>query len=192
MFKKIAASLSVLMFLSTASFADEIFYQGGQVGSWSVFGNSGNATQNPACVAEVTWDDGSKFQLIKDLKDGEFYIWFKNNEWNIIDPPGNYSFRMNIVNRAGQVAGGDMAYQLVNKNTISVRNLDVDSFIGPFMEMTEIRFIMPGDIGNAFIPLNGSTAAIEKLVQCLDAYKAAPSNQNTAPLQQGKVPGQDI
>jgi hypothetical protein len=192
MFKKIAASLSVLMFLSTASFADDIFYQGGQVGSWSVFGNSGNTTQNPACVAEVTWDDGSKFQLIKDLKNGEFYIWFQNNEWNIIDPPGNYTFRMNIVNRANQVAGGDMTYQLVNKNTIAVRELDVDSFVGPFMEMTEIRFIMPGDIGNAFIPLNGSTAAIEKLVQCLDAYKAAPSNQNTAPLQQGKVPGQDI
>ena len=192
MFKKIATSLSVLMFLPTASFADDIFYQGGQVGSWSVFGNSGNATQNPACVAEVTWDDGSKFQLIKDLKNGEFYIWFQNNEWNIIDPPGNYTFRMNIVNRANQVAGGDMTYQLVNKNTISIRNLDVDSFVGPFMEMTEIRFIMPGDIGNAFIPLNGSTAATEKLVQCLDAYKAAPSNQNTAPLQQGKVPGQDI
>jgi hypothetical protein len=192
MFKKIATSLSVLMFLSTASFADDIFYQGGQFGSWSVFGNSGNTTQNPACVAEVTWDDGSKFQLIKDLKNGEFYIWFQNNEWNIIDPPGNYTFRMNIVNRANQVAGGDMTYQLVNKNTIAVRELDVDSFVGPFMEMTEIRFIMPGDIGNAFIPLNGSTAAIEKLVQCLDAYKAAPSNQNTAPLQQGKVPGQDI
>ena len=191
MFKKIAASISVLMFLSSASFADT-FYDGGQLGAWSVFGNSGSETQNPACVAEVTWQDGSKFQLIKDLKDGELYIWFQNNDWNIIDPPGNYQFRMNIVNRANQLAGGDMTYQLVNKNTISVRNIDVDSFLGPFMNMTEIRFIMPGDIGNAFIPLNGSSAAVEKLVQCIDAFKTAPINQNTAPLQQEKVPGQDI
>ena len=188
----LSSVLAAGLFVTQAFAEPNIFYSGGQSGDWTVFGNAGSSTQNPACVAEVTWDDGSKFQLIKDLKNGEFYIWFQNNEWNIIDPPGNYTFRMNIVNRANQVAGGDMTYQLVNKNTISIRNLDVDSFVGPFMEMTEIRFIMPGDIGNAFIPLNGSTAATEKLVQCLDAYKAAPSNQNTAPLQQGKVPGQDI
>ena len=162
----LAASLAI-----TPALAQENFYDGGVVGSWSVFGNPGNATQNPACVAEVTWDDGSKLQLIKDLRDGELYIWFRNNEWNIADTPGEYLFRMNLVDSKGNVVGGDLNYELINKNTIAVRKIDVDSFIPPFMTMAEIRFIMPGDIQNAYVPLNGSSDAVDKLLVCMDVFE---------------------
>jgi len=184
--------LALALIATTPSFADEIFFDGGQNGSWSVFGNAGNSNQNPACVAEVTWEDGSKLQLIKDLQSGEVYLWFQNLEWNIADAPGDYTFRMNIVDKANNVVGGDMTYTLVNKNTITVRGLDAESFIPPFITMTEIRFVMPGDIQNAYIPLNGSSAAVDKLLACMDVYKvkqpapAAPLGQKT------KVPGQDI
>lgn len=187
--KLLATSFAASLIFSTPSFADEIFYQGSQQGSWNVFGNAGSATQNAACVAEVTWDDGSKLQLIKDLISGEIYIWFQNMEWNVGDPPGTYPFRMNIVDRAGNVVGGDMNYELVNKNTIAVRGLDAETFIPPFMGMSELRFIMPGDIGNAYVPLNGSTAAVEQLLQCMDTFKNYKPKNN--PLNQNKVPGQD-
>lgn len=175
--------LAASLFASQA-FADTIFYSGGQTGDWTVFGNAGNANQNPACVAETKWQDGSSMQLIKDLKTGELYIWFQNYEWNIGDPPGDYPFRMNMYNRANQVIGGDMTYTLVNKNTIAIRGIDVNSFIPAFMEMGEMRIIMPGDIQPAYIPLNGSTAAVQKLLACLDAAKNASSAPNTAPLEQ--------
>jgi hypothetical protein len=190
----LAASL-----FATQAFAETIFYSGGQTGAWNVFGNAGNATQNAACVAETKWQDGSTMQLIKDLKSGELYIWFQNYEWNIADAPGDYSFRMNLVNRANQVVGGDMTYSLINKNTIAIRGIDVNSFIPAFMEMSEMRILMPGDIQPAYIPLDGSTAAVQKLLACLDESKKLPPI-DTAPLeqkpnaegQQPKVPGQDI
>jgi hypothetical protein len=190
----LAASL-----FATQAFADTIFYSGGQTGAWTVFGNAGNTTQNAACIAETKWQDGSTMQLIKDLKSGEVYIWFQNYEWNIGDAPGDYSFRMNLVNRANQVVGGDMTYSLINKNTIAIRGIDVNSFLPAFMEMSEMRILMPGDIQPAYIPLDGSTAAVEKLLACLDAAKKLPP-VDTTPLeqkpntegQQPKVPGQDI
>jgi hypothetical protein len=174
----LAASL-----FATQAFAETIFYSGGQTGAWTVFGNAGNATQNAACVAETKWQDGSSMQLIKDLRTGELYIWFQNYEWNIGDPPGDYPFRMNIVNRANQVVGGDMTYSLVNKNTIAIRGIDAQSFIPAFMEMSEMRILMPGDIQPAYIPLDGSTAAVQKLLACMDAAKAIPPI-DTAPLEQ--------
>ena len=186
--------LAAGLFVTQAFAEPNIFYSGGQSGDWTVFGNAGSSTQNPACVAETKWQDGSSMQLIKDLQSGELYIWFQNYEWNIIDPPGNYSFRLNMYNRANQVVGGDLTYTLVNKNTIAIREIDVDSFIPAFMEMSEMRIIMPGDIQPAYIPLNGSTAAVEKLLACLDASKnISTTKPDTKPLEQKpKVPGQDI
>jgi hypothetical protein len=182
--------LAVSVFASQA-FADNIFYSGGQTGAWTVFGNAGNQNQNPACIAETKWQDGSTMQLIKDLNSGELYIWFQNYEWNIIDPPGDYPFRMNMVNRANQVVGGDMTYSLINKNTIAIRKIDVDSFIPAFMDMSELRILMPGDIQPAYIPLDGSTAAVDKILSCIDTAKKSLSS-NAAPTETPKVPGQDI
>ena len=192
MFKKLLfASIAVCVFTSQ-SFADN-FYTGKQIGAWTVFGNPGSQSQNPACVAETIWEDGSKMQLIKDLTSGEIYIWFQNYAWNIGDAPGDYPFRMNFHDREGHIVGGDLTYSLINKNTISIRALDAKSFIPAFMEMGEIRIMMPGDIGNAIIPLQGSTAAVQQLLDCMDAAKNAPPPASTVPApQQQKVPGQDI
>ena len=188
----LSSVLAVSLFTSQA-FADNIFYSGGQTGAWTVFGNGGNEKQNPACIAETKWEDGSTMQLIKDLNSGEVYIWFQNYEWNIGDAPGDYSFRLNMYNRANQVVGGDFTYQLLNKNTIAIRRIDVNSFIPAFMEMSQMRIIMPGDIQAAFIPLDGSTAAVDKLLACIDAAKRALPSSNTPPeTEKPKVPGQDI
>lgn len=189
----VSTILASALFVTPVLANGEIFYDGGAAGSWSIFGNAGSATQNPACVAEVTWGDGSKFQLIKDLADGELYIWFKNNQWNISDPPGSYTFRMNIIDNKNNVVGGDLNYELINKNTIAVRKIEVDTFIPPFMSMVEIQFIMPGDIENAFVPLDGSSVAVEKLLECIDTFeKKRPAPAQPQSDQPKKSLGQDI
>jgi hypothetical protein len=195
--KKLFAStiLAASLFVTPVLAEGEIFYDGGVEGAWNIFGNAGSTTQNPACVAEVTWQDGSKFQLIKDLADGELYIWFKNNEWNISDPPGNYPFTMNIVDSRGNVINGELQYELINKNTIAVRKIDVDSFIPPFMSMAEMRFVMPGDIQNAYVTLNGSSGAVDKLLACIDTFekkRPAPAPAQPPADQPKKSLGQEI
>lgn len=185
----IAATLFV-----TPAIANEIFYDGGQSGTWSVFGNSGVGNQNPACVAQATWDDGSKFQIIKDLADGEFYIWFQNMQWDIADAPGDYPFRMNFESSTdGSVIGGNMTYTLVNKNTVLVRDIEVEAFVDAFVKKSEIRFIMPGDIQNSYIPLDGATIAVEKLEECVDVFeKKRPAPAQPPADQPKKSLGQEI
>lgn len=191
----LSTALSLALLVTPALAENEIFFDGGQSGSWSVFGNAGNKDQNAACVAEVTWEDGSKFQLIKDLQSGEVYIWFQNMEWNIADAPGDYKFRMNIVDDRNNLIGGEMTYTLINKNTLAIRGIDAETFIPPFMTMAEIRFVMPGDIQNAYVPLNGSSGAVDKLLACMDAFETkqpAPA-PNTPPAEQPKKSlGQEI
>jgi hypothetical protein len=46
--------------------------------------------------------------------------------------------------------------------------LNADEFIPGFMNSAEIALIMPGDIENAYIPLDGSSRATELLADCID------------------------
>lgn len=189
----LSTALAISLFTSQAFANANIFYNGGQQGAWTIFGNGGSETQNPACVAETSWQDGSSMQLIKDLTSGELYIWFQNFEWNISDPPGDYPFRMNMYS-GNQVTGGDMTYTLVNKNTITIRGIDVDSFIPAFMQMTEMRLLMPGDIQIAYIPLDGSSATVDKLLACIDEAKKVLPKLDAPPaaIEQKKSLGQEI
>lgn len=193
MFKKfLLASIAMVMVTST-SFAEQ-FYNADQTGAWSVFGSTGNESQNPACIAETTWEDGSKMQLIKDLATGELYIWFQNYAWNIGDAiEQDYPVRINMYDKAGNVVGGDFNYTLLNKNTIAIRNLDVKTFVPAFMAMGQIRLIMSGNIENALIPLQGSALTIDKMVECIQKSKSIPpANAPKSSTEVPKVPGQDI
>lgn len=97
---------------------------------------------------------------------------------------------MNFYSADGNsVVGGDMKYTLVNKNTILVRGLDVPTFIPAFMGRAFIKFIMPGNIGTATIPLTGSTDAIGKMLECMDAAKNLHSNNEP---QQDEAPKQSL
>lgn len=135
-------------------------------GDWHIGGYPGDPNLAPACYAEYSWQDGSTFQLIKDLNTGELYIWFQNMSWNIADAPGEYSLRMNIESRR-QVNSGSYYYQLYNKNTITINFLNVDDFIPSFMDAYRINMIMPGDIPNAEVPLQGSAQATAMLAECI-------------------------
>ena len=157
-----------LTLTATPALAD--FYNK-QVGNWFVFGFEGTSDKNRACVIEYGWQDGSRFQLIKDMVDGEVYIWFKNHQWNIADAPGDYEGMTVIIEGSnGTVKSWNATYNLINKNTITIRNLQNNpDFIEAFSALSVMKFVMPGDIENAVIPLDGSSAAIAAGSDCIDA-----------------------
>ena len=63
------------LFPETAALAEQVFFSAPNLrGNWQVIGTSGDQTLNPACKLIMTWQDGSSFELIKDLADGELYI----------------------------------------------------------------------------------------------------------------------
>ncbi len=91
--KYISTTLAAMLFTSSAFAANETFFREDvRPGPYYVYGvtNDAEKNTNPACYTEVTWRDGSKFQLIRDLADGELYIFFQNMTWNINDPVDLY------------------------------------------------------------------------------------------------------
>lgn len=165
----ISAMVGSLLLLSSASSTKADFYND-RVDNWVVFGFDGEVDNNRACVMEYKYQDGSKFQLIADLVDGEIYIWFKNHQWNISDAPGEYDgMTILIEGSGGTVRSWDAIYQLSNKNTILIRHLEGNNeLIDSIAYLHEMKFIMPGTIENASVPLEGSTRALESMITCLE------------------------
>ena len=164
--KKLLAALVISAAMVFSAGAEEGYnFYDNQYGSWRVIGNTGGTT-NPSCYAETSWQDGSFLHLVKDLADGEVYIYFQNMQWQIVDPVGEYSLRMNIYT-SNNVNGGEYIFYLQNKNTIVIPNLNVDDFLPSFIEGSQIQLIMSGTISNAEIPLEGSSQAISLMVECI-------------------------
>jgi hypothetical protein len=161
-------------FLTTVALAATMFatpataFYNEDVGNWAVYGDEGNQELNPACVVEYMWQDGSTFQLIYDLSTRELYIWFRNFEWDIADPVDQYyEMQMIMDGRRGMSSSG-ATYLLINKNTIVIPNIHVDAFMVPFMQLAELRMIMPGTIQNAYLDLAGSRMASQSLFRCVE------------------------
>lgn len=183
MFKKLFVAGLISLFTITSAHA---FYEKQIPGGWKVIGDVGDSTRNPGCAMTLSYDDGSEIQLIRDLKDGELYIWFKNNEWNIADEIEKvYPMRVNFYTSSGNVVGGNFEYVLVNKSTIVIRNLNIDSFIPAFMEMKTMRFIMEGTIQNADIPLDGTREGIVYLADCIKQFNSNPPKNDKPTIPDG-------
>jgi len=153
--------------LTTLPANAEYFYQS-DVGNWTVFGEAPENELNPACVISYVWQDGSEFQLIYDLYERELFIWFRNLEWDIADAEGYYTLDMVVVGSGNDLVSGRLDYYLVNKNTIDIPGIDPGPFMNAFAGMHELRFIMPGNIQNAYLGLEGSRAASMEFFDCIN------------------------
>lgn len=173
--KFVSAALAAMLFTSSALAAGQEFYnvdvRPGPYFVKGVTADTDGGNGNPACYAEVTWRDGSRFQLIRDLADGELYIFFRNNTWNISDAPGLYQMRANF-HRNGNVSGLNFQYNLVNKNTIVIRNIIKEQFLPLFSGNQRMVFVMPGSIQNAEVDLTGSARALSEVSNCVDAARS--------------------
>ena len=171
--KYVCAFLAAMFMTSSALAASQQFFNVDvRPGPYYVYGVTADAEKNdnPACYAEINWRDGSRFQLIRDLADGELYIFLRNNVWNISDAPGNYQMRANF-HRNNTIAGLNFQYRLINKNTIVIRNIRKDQFIPLFAGNQKMLFVMPGSIQNAEIDLTGSSNALAEISKCVEAAR---------------------
>jgi hypothetical protein len=172
--KFVSATLAAMLFTSSSFAAGREFYNVDvRPGPYYVKGVTANVekNENPACYAEINWRDGSRFQLIRDLADGELYIFFRNSTWNISDSPGTYQLRANF-HRNSNVTGLNFDYNLVNKNTIVIRNIKKENFLPLFTSNQKMVFIMPGNIQNAEVDLTGSSRSLEEISKCIDAARS--------------------
>lgn len=190
--KFVSASLAAMLFTSSAFAAGREFYNVDvRPGPYYVLGVTADVdggSANPACYAEINYRDGSRFQLIRDLADGELYIFLRNTSWNISDAPGNYQLRANFVRNSQVVSGLNFQYRLVNKDTIVIRNIKKETFLPLFTANESINIIMPGSIQNGTIDLTGSSRALEEISKCINAARGVdlfPETNQSAPVPGG-------
>lgn len=161
--------LGTILAVTTAFTASaEPFYQN-TVGNWFVFGDPGDEVLSPACVISYTWRDGSEFQLIYDLYHRSLDIWFENFDWDIADEANlYYSMDMVIIGTGDNLISGEMEYFLEDKNSIYLYGVEpTGTFVDAFASMQELRFIMPGNIPNAYLSLEGSRDATRLFLNCI-------------------------
>lgn len=167
------ASVVISMFLTTTeaySNTQAPFFQSNDMG-WNVIGLHKRGELNPSCRGDKNYNDGSQFSLVKDLHDEELYNVMHNVSWEISDPPKNYSgLRINF-HQGSNIFGLNGNYELLNKNTIRVRNILHKDFISEIVRSSKLMFIMPGSIQNISIDLNGSSNMIQQLYQCIRSYR---------------------
>lgn len=187
--KYISVTLAAMLFSSSAFAANQTFFREDvRPGPFYVYGVTADPEKendNPACYAEIGWRDGSKFQLIRDLADGELYIFMQNMTWNISDPVGNYRMRINFHNRSGQITGLNFEYRLINKNTIVIRNIIKEQFLPLFSGNSRAVFVMPGSIQNAELDLTGSSKTLSEISRCVDAARGVDLYPDRAPPANG-------
>ena len=172
--KKALLTTTACLLLATSAFSSDSrrFFES-TVGPWTVIGHLGDSKNNvnPACVTHTRWRDGSEFYLIQDLADGELYIDFTNNQWNVRGPygkdAGNLELTINMYRGNTVVESWNAYFTLVDKNTIQVRGIDFRKFLPGFVNMTKIVMVMPGTIPNAEISLSNSGRAVNLMTRCM-------------------------
>ena len=150
---------------------------------WMVHGVTypDNPDRNPTCFADRVYNDGSRFQLSRDLVKDELYIWFRDNTWEIKEPFGlntSYSVRINIFNSRNQIiGGGDMKFSVLAKNVITLRRMAEKAFLEVLLRGDKLVFVMPGTVPNTTVTFNGAAKMITRTLS--DCAKASRDIDNS-------------
>lgn len=177
---KIVYVLLASLLFTTTALAQQVFFSASNLrGNWQVVGNNGNETLHPVCKLVMIWQDGSSFELIKDLADDELYILMVNNSWSINDSPNTRANARLNFQSGNTISGGSATFELLNKNTIRFRGLLADRFLPDFVSAQKLIIVMPGSVPNAEVNLTGTSNGIDVLSNCIRTY--VPSNRATKP-----------
>jgi quinol monooxygenase YgiN len=151
----------------TIPFAAHADFYNAQSGNWAVYGAEGGGTQNPACIIERTWDDGSEFQLTYDLVTNELYIWLENRQWTIRQPM-NVQETLYMQAVGSNTNSGNLSYYAVTSDTIVIPNIEPNSFLESFASQNQLQIYMPYGLRDAYVDLNGTRVATNLFVECID------------------------
>jgi hypothetical protein len=169
MLKTITSALLATVISVSASHAQEVFYPERSYGQWTVYGYVEEGQGSPDCTAETVWPDGSSLQVTYSTFHDELFIWFRNNDWNILDSlDREYTGVLAFTNsRGGITSQFSFDYILLSHNEIVLPNLYVGNFLNRFAESHEMVLDMPGSIQTAYAGLTGTRVAVNELDRCV-------------------------
>ncbi len=139
-----------------------------QLKGWTVHGNEGTDKINPGCNMRQTYVDGSFFNIVKDLADGELYFVIKNVAWNFKYKPGSAQ-KFGLLIRAGEqelLKLPEASFVVIDKNTLVLPEL-TEEFIQAVAVEGSLIVLMPKGIDSPDIPLDGAVVALKAMVECI-------------------------
>lgn len=180
MLKKLMITTALAVSMAVTPALAEFYKK--DIGQWEVFGVEKEGNKNKACVVSFLSRDGSAFQLIKDLDDGELYIWIRNHAWDIQQESDEYDGMVVIIEGDDNyVKSWPATYLLINKNTVAIRNINnALDFIVDFSKHKLLKIIMPDNISNIYLDLADSGKAMEALYECVKSDPAKNKKDNSS------------
>lgn len=168
--------------------AHQFFYRAVDKG-WEVFGNvyPDHSKRHDTCSIARSWDDGSQFQVNKDLQENTLYLWMQNMDWNDGDPKGTeLNFRINAFGNNRIIGGSELSFYVVTKNIMYSADLNQAKFLDDFAPATVLKFVAPGSVQNFTVPVeNLGGKLINALADCIGESK------NATPAPETKLPNLD-
>lgn len=154
---------------SVPSLAKEtgLFYHNRE-GTFITFGFSSPKEKESFCMIGTTYSEGSELSLFIDLDTKELALTFKGSLWKIRDPAGQRGVMfMTFSFKEKPPVSLKFNLELMNHNTIVVRNVIGDNFLPNFMDAIAVEISMPGDVPNVEINLKDTYRATIDLHKCV-------------------------
>lgn len=170
-----AAVATLLLSSSTVLAAETPFYGRKLPQNWTIIGSLGDGKNTPACMAARDFPDGSVFSLFTNLSNGSMFMALSEVAWDFEHPQGTRgNLRLNAY-KNGRVAGVQLDFLVVDKNTIHVPNLKPqEDWMETIASSDRIQIIMPEGAKNTIMTLPGSRQAMNELALCtLQGHKMA-------------------
>lgn len=167
------AALSLLMLSGVALAESERFYRK-DAGQWTVEGFHGDSD---ICAASTFWDNGSYISFF--VSNNGANVMVHNSQWNIGDPIGyfkGYQARLRFFGKYDPDEG-TVDYELKDPQTVLLTNVN-EKFLEAWTKYDTMVILMPGDIGQMTVGLNGTNAVVQYMGECLNM-----TEKNSAPKQ---------
>lgn len=170
--KIMTAAVMSLALLTTTAYADQFYKK--DAGQWTVEGFKGETN---FCSASTFWPNDSYVSFfVTDQKQANILV--HNTEWNIGDPTGHFNGYKATIRFFGKYPSeqGTIDYNLTDAQTVLLQDVNVE-FLKDWTKFDAMVIIMPGDISQMSVGLDGTNVAVSLMGECLDQL-TGKSGQN--------------
>lgn len=126
----------------------------------------------PLCGMTQSYNNGSYFLFAEDLQTHVFFLLVRNVAWNVGARTGTtFDLQMNFNNsQGGLFASFPATATLLERDTILIGDINLETFVPPFYHAYVLDLVMPGTVPSASVSLLGTIEAMQYMIACENAY----------------------
>jgi hypothetical protein len=134
-----------------------------------VFGGADTETGQATCWGRANKKDGSFIEIHRSLVDGEVWAFVHDTEWEIQGPDrGLLRWNFFGANRTGLIAGANFDYDLKDKNTILILQIEPKKFSEALWNARYFTLVMPGNVPNMSLSFESKGGSmLTALAECV-------------------------